>query len=164
MENLKKSAVMMNNIIDVKNIECSHIKEWDYKGLVDTGMSQSDWNHTIHTRVIQISSLINRDIMLSGADTIILHPSMCHLIEACGATQLHNRFSIIFDDTIDSMTIYVINAHLYNSVPQIPLITPPLNSGSFYEIEFIPTTDLSESDLAAYKKKLCGCIKIKNYE
>jgi hypothetical protein len=153
---------------------------WDYEAWLEypnkSPYLQKDWNQTLITRINQCSAQIHKTSLRGGADTLFMNDNVLKIVETFEYYDIINKkigesYQIVIDNSITEDIIFISNEKAIKSE-----IIPKTKEGEkiihengdietiFDEVDFLPKALFSDDEIKDYRKRLKGCIPIKNYK
>lgn len=149
---------------------CKFTIEWDNEGYkVWDSPYTGPWTDTLLTKINQCSAMIHKSSQYGGASFIKINSKLLPLIESVyyynsEEKTLAGRYIIEIDNDIEDNLMFVYHRLLKNEVEFVPEFISPLYDGDFWTFTFVDARMIPKEKVEEYKKGLCTCITIKNYE
>ena len=142
----------------------NNIVTWDFMGwqattAPDVGV-QLNWNKTLMEKLTEISSQINRNSRMGGADTITMYPALEGLLHPDYYDNhrkvLMGNIKVVLDENIDKYVIELKNLELLENLNTIPDTSTP------GMIKMRLLKNCTEEEITNYIEGLIGFVIIEN--
>ena len=140
-----------------------NIVTWDFMGWQETTAPdvgvQLNWNKTLLEKFTYISSQINRNSLMGGADTITMYPALEGLLHPDyydNNRKILMGYKIVFDETMDKYAIELKNLRILEDLKVIP------DSSTPGEVNLKRIEECTEEQVVNYIEGLMGFVLIEN--
>lgn len=142
----------------IRKEDCEFSTTWNPTPPNNTFIHINDWNLTLFTKIVDLSSQIHRSTCVVAANKIIANPHMREFFESLGFYNINyesiGAIKVIYNDECERNVIYVYNdrieksGHVYYEFVLTDDVTPTL------------TPTFNPQTIQRLKKYYCGYIEI----